>query len=211
MHITILGHGNVGGTLARVWANAGHAITIGARRPSDGGAQHLARNDRISVTSIPESIPDAEVILLAVPAGAGVSVADQIATAGPREDVVFLDATNAVGGRPDPYATVADALLDRIPGSRVVKAFNTTGAANMADPRYGDTALDMFVAGDDAEAKEIAASLATDAGFARCYDVGDRRFFESLEHLAQVWISLALSKGHGRDIGFKVLRRGESA
>jgi len=211
MDITIIGHGTVGGTLAQVWANAGHPITIGARRPSDVGAQRLARKDRIRVTSIPASVPDAEVILLAVPAGAGGSVADQIATAGPRDDVILLDATNAVGGRPDPYATVADALLDRIPGSRVVKAFNTTGAENMADPVYGDTALDLFVAGDDAEAKEVAASLAADAGFARCYDVGDHGFFESLEHLVRIWISLALPKGHGRDIGFKVLRRGESA
>lgn len=98
-----------------------------------------------------------------------------------------------------------------MPGSRVVKAFETTGAENMADPVYGDTTLDLFVAGDDAEAKEVAASLAGDAGFGRCYDVGDRRFFESLEHRARIWIPLALSKGHGRDIGFKVLRRGGSA
>jgi len=69
------------------------------------------------------------------------------------------------------------------------------------------TTLELFVAGDDAPAREGAAALASDAGFAACYDVGDRSFFSALEHLAQISISLVQRKGHGPDIGVKLLRR----
>ncbi|MBK7084480.1 MAG: NAD(P)-binding domain-containing protein [Flavobacteriales bacterium] len=35
MTITIIGAGNIGGTLAEKWKAAGHSILIGARNPSD--------------------------------------------------------------------------------------------------------------------------------------------------------------------------------
>ena len=194
MNITVIGHGSVGGTLATEWANAGHDITIGARKPSGDAAQHLSQTVGITVTTISESLSHPEVILVAVPAHAGIEVADQIASAGP-----------------DPYETVADALQVRVNGTRVVKAFNTTGAENMADPAYGGDRLDMFMAGSDDDAKAITASLASDAGFGACYDVGDPSFFASLEHLARIWISLAVTQGHGRDIGFKLLHRQDAS
>jgi len=211
MNITVIGHGSVGGTLATAWANAGHDITIGARKPSGDAAQHLSQTVGITVTTISASLSHPEVILVAVPAHAGIEVADQIASAEPGPDTVLIDATNAVGAGPDPYETVADALQARVNGARVVKAFNTTGAENMADPDYGGDRLDMFMAGGDDDAKSITASLASDAGFGACYDVGDASFFASLEHLARIWISLALTQGHGRDIGFKLLHRQDAS
>ena len=41
MKIAIIGHGNVGGTLARKWAAAGHHIAIGARHPDDDKVQKI--------------------------------------------------------------------------------------------------------------------------------------------------------------------------
>jgi len=38
MRIAVLGAGNVGGTLGRRWADAGHDVAFGVRRPSDGAA-----------------------------------------------------------------------------------------------------------------------------------------------------------------------------
>lgn len=208
MQITVIGHGRVGGTLARVWADAGHDLRIGARSPGNADVQALATHDRIEATIIASAVQGAEAVLLAVPAPAGPDVAARIAGAlDTPGNTVFIDATNAVGQRPAPYDTVADALADHLGTDRVVKAFNTTGFENMADPDYGDHALDMFMAGDSNAAKQRVAALAADAGFAVCYDVGDRSFFVSLEHVARVWISLALQQGHGRDIGWKILRR----
>jgi hypothetical protein len=52
-----------------------------------------------------------------------------------------------------------------VQSARMVKAFNTTGWNNMADPVYLDGPIMMFIAGDDAEAKAVVTRLAEDLGF----------------------------------------------
>jgi len=47
----------------------------------------------------------------------------------------------------------------------VIKAFNTTGADNMANPRYGSDKAVMFIAGDDAAAKNRVTQLSNELGF----------------------------------------------
>jgi predicted dinucleotide-binding enzyme len=92
------------------------------------------------------------------------------------------------------------------PGSRVVKIFNTTGANNMADPDYGGTAATMLYAGDDADAKSVAASLARDLGFDPV-DLGPLASARLLEPLALTWIWLAHRQKLGRDFVLQVVRR----
>jgi hypothetical protein len=88
---------------------------------------------------------------------------------------------------------------------RVVKVFNTTGANNMANPRYGDGGATMFYAGDDAGAKQIASTLAAALGF-EPVDAGPLVRARELEHLAMLWISLAFG-GMGREIAFRLVKR----
>ena len=89
----------------------------------------------------------------------------------------------------------------------VVKCFNTTGANNMQNPNYGETSLDLFVAGDSEKGKEAAIQLALDAGFENCYSIGGNDKFELMEQFAWFWINLAMFQGQGREIGFKLLKR----
>lgn len=77
----------------------------------------------------------------------------------------------------------------------------------MKNPVYGDTAIDMFVAGDSARGKAAAIQLAKDAGFAECYDIGGNDRFNLIEQFAWFWINLAMFQGQGREIGFKLLKR----
>ncbi len=77
----------------------------------------------------------------------------------------------------------------------------------MINPKYQDQNIDMFVAGDSIKAKEATIQLALDAGFAECYDIGGNDKFELMEQFAWFWINLAMVKGHGREIGFKLLKR----
>ncbi len=88
----------------------------------------------------------------------------------------------------------------------VVKAFNTTGWNNMADPLYHGAPITMFICGDNAEAKAIVTDLAEDLDF-EVVDAGGLTIARFLEPLAMLWINLANVQGLGRDIAFKLVRR----
>src|SRR5439155_4749129 len=90
-------------------------------------------------------------------------------------------------------------------GARVVKIFNTSGFGKMANPSYGGAPITMFFAGDDAPAKGVARKLAADLGFDPV-DAGGLERARELEHLAVLWIALAMG-GEGRDIAFRLVRR----
>lgn len=64
----------------------------------------------------------------------------------------------------------------------------------------------MFYAGDDAEAKQVAARLAAEIGF-EPVDAGPLQNARLLEPLAMLWIWLAYAGGLGTDIAFRLVRR----
>lgn len=205
MKIAIIGAGNVGGALATHWAEKGHTIYLGVRNTADFKGKELLNNPNTSAHPIAEAVQMAEVVLLATPAPAAVDIARSL---GDTTGKIIIDAMNIVMGRgPQGYANTADAILDHTATRDVVKCFNTTGYNNMKNPVYGDTAIDMFVAGDSARGKAAAIQLAKDAGFAECYDIGGNDRFNLIEQFAWFWINLAMFQGQGREIGFKLLKR----
>src|SRR5256885_1914324 len=60
--------------------------------------------------------------------------------------------------------SAAEQIAAAAPGARVVKAFNTTFAGNLVAGEAGGAPLDVFVAGDDADAKQAVADLAASGG-----------------------------------------------
>ena len=78
-------------------------------------------------------------------------------------------------------------------GAHVVKAFNTTGWQNMANPLYGSQGLTMLLCGDKAEPKRVVAVLANQLGF-EPVDVGPLKSARYLEALAMLWIDMAVPK-----------------
>ncbi len=205
MRIAIVGTGNVGGALAAKWAQAGHEILLGVRDTDNFKGAALLEQPNTTVHNIPTAVAEAEVILLATPAPKAVEVAQSL---GDTSGKIIIDAMNVVMGRgPEGFTNTADAILANTATTAVVKCFNTTGFNNMKDTEYGDAQLDNFVAGESAYAKEVAQQLSADAGFAECYDVGGNDRFALMEQFAFFWINLAMFQGHGREIGFKLLKR----
>lgn len=202
--IAIIGSGNVGGALAQQWVNAGHTVLVGAKFPLSEKNKALAAKigeDRFN--TVAQAVKQAEVVLIATPPTA---IFEVIAEMGDVSGKILVDATNAVRQKPEPYPTVFHALADKTTGE-LVKCFNTTGFENMANPKYGTVALDMFMAGSSEKAKSVARQLALDAGFGECWDFGGEDKVVLLEQFALSWINLAIMQGHGRDIAFKVIRR----
>lgn len=205
MKIAIIGTGNVGGVLATKWAKAGHEINLGVQDLSNFKGKELLTNPNTKAFPIPEAVQKSEVILIATPAPAAVEVAKSL---GDTTGKIIIDSMNIVMGRgPAGFKTTAEAILANTKTRDVVKCFNTTGFNNMQNPIYGNQALDLFVAGDSKNGKEIAKQLAKVAGFAECYDVGGNDRFELMEQFAWFWINLAMVQGQGREIGFKLLKR----
>lgn len=205
MKIAIIGAGKVGGALASGWARAGHSVILGVRNPGDREVQALvAANQNLSANTVTAAAQEAEVILVSVPVSALTEVARNLSEV---KNKIIIDATNAVFQKPAPYAHGVEAFKALTQCQDVVKCFNSTGFENMANPKYGDTGIDMFVAGNSAKGKQVAAQLARDLGFAECHDFGGDDKIQLLENFALAWINLAIMQGRGRNIAFKLVTR----
>src|SRR5262249_48772048 len=68
MEIAVIGAGNVGGTLGKRWAKAGHEVAFGARDPADAKVSALVRESGPSAraASVPEAVRQAAVGVLTV-------------------------------------------------------------------------------------------------------------------------------------------------
>jgi len=203
MNIAILGTGNVGGALATRWSHHGHTIHLAVRDTRHFKGSSLLNNPRTQALPVRDAVQQSDVVLIAVPP---VTIASMLPAMGDVGGKVLIDATNAVRQAPEPYKTVYHYLAANT-AAELVKCFNSTGFENMLNPVYNGIAIDMFMAGDSAKAKDIAKTLALDAGFSDCIDFGNSGNVELLEQFALVWINLAHVQGHGRGIAFKLLRR----
>jgi predicted dinucleotide-binding enzyme len=187
MRIAVIGAGNIGGTLGRRWADAGHDVVYGVRRP-DGPDE----------TTPVDASSRADVVVLAVPGGAAKDLIGSLGNS--LEDKVVIDATNDVGGSGKLHAL--DELAD---GALPVRAFNTLGWESFADPIVGGAQASMFFAADEGRAKDVAEQLIGDIGLEPVW-VGGVDTFDTVDNLTRLWFTLVFRRGLGRRLAFKLLR-----
>ena len=127
---------------------------------------------------------------------------------------IIIDATNPVLLSIDELqkglvightTSAAEQIASWTPGSKVVKAFNTTGAANMLNPVYGNERISMFICGNNPEAKEMIKALVGELDF-DVVDVGKLEMARYLEPTGMLWIAMAMFAGFGTEFGFRVIR-----
>ncbi|HAE13957.1 MAG: NAD(P)-binding domain-containing protein [Chitinophagales bacterium] len=205
MRITILGAGNIGMAAAMKWREAGHTITFGVRDVQSQKA-YDAVGEGFTVLPFQEAMVDPEVVLFAVP----FAIADEVVKAirSDWENMIIIDATNPVNTPTEPFDSAAEAI-SAWTGGEVVKAFNTTGVANMRNPNYGDKTIETFICGDDEAAKKVVTQLAEELGFIPV-DAGSLEHAAMLENLAKLWITLAYKQGKGPHFAFTLLHRQKS-
>lgn len=209
MKIAIIGIGSVGGTLAKCWAALGHEIILGARAVPHAGADALAQEctGTVRVETARAAAEQADVVVLATPWGSTQAAVESL---GPLGTKVLIDCTNpwvyGEGLKVGFDTSGAELVATWADGGRVTKTLNQTGFENMADPKFDDHAAVMFVAGDDDEANEIAASLVSELGL-ETLQIGGLQKARLLEPFAALWIDLAYERGLGRGIAWGLLRR----
>lgn len=206
--IAILGAGNVGIALARAWIAQGESVVFGVPSPDKYRDAVAALGPSATIRSTAGAIDGAEIVVLATPYSAALDIARSVANWGNR---ILVDATNPLapglaGLSVGTTTSGAEQIATTAHGARVVKAFNTTGAENMADSRYSGGAIFMPVCGDDAEARGRVIALATLIGF-DAVDCGDLKSARYLEPFAMTWIHMAIKLGQGRNFAFARLKR----
>lgn len=171
MRIGIIGSGSIGATLARLWTTGGHEIAIANSRGPDSLAELVdSLGPLVHAMSVEDAARFGEIVVLAVPF--------RRAEALPRSDLVMgkivVDAMNPYaedGGLLDLAGKTSSAVTaERLPGARLVKAFNTMHWETLASGGRlhvpEDQRLVIFLAGDDSRAKERVSTLIREAGFA---------------------------------------------
>jgi hypothetical protein len=192
MKIGIIGKGHVGNALATGLSRAGHEIKFGHRDPEE---------------PVAEAAKWGEVIIFAVPHDAVADVAEAVGSAA--DGKVVLDVTNAIGdnmGLAVGFSTsAAEELQKMLPKARVVKAFNTVFAPNQSKGRLGGEQLTLFVAGDDAGAKETVMRFGREIGF-DSVDAGPLKSARYLEPMAILLINMGYGLGMGTGIGYRLVK-----
>jgi 8-hydroxy-5-deazaflavin:NADPH oxidoreductase len=198
MKVTIIGAGNMGRGIGTRAVAGGHDVEILDRDPAE--AQALADELGGSATPLAPGAPiEGEVVVFAVyyPGikDAVRQYADQLA------GKVVVDITNPVDVEtwddlaPPPGSSAAEEVSQLLPqAASVVKAFNTTFARTLVAGEAAGQQLDVFIAGDDPDAKQKVAQLASDGGL-RPVDVGSLRRARQLEQLGFLHISLQQPRG----------------
>jgi 8-hydroxy-5-deazaflavin:NADPH oxidoreductase len=140
----------------------------------------------------------AEVVLLAVPAPAAKEVLASLGS--DLAGKVVVDATNDVQGSGKLHAL--DELAD---GAHPVRAFNTLGWENFADPVVGGVTADLVYAAEEGVARYTAERLIRDVGLEPVW-VGGVDAFDVVDSVTRLWFTLAFQRKLGRRLAFKVLR-----
>jgi len=187
LKIGIIGAGHIGGTLATLWAKAGHEILVSSRHPEQ--LQELARSlgPKCRAGTPREAAVFGDVVLVSVPYGAlpqiGRDLAKQL------RGKIVLDTGNPYPQRDGDMAVEARrkgtgvASAEFLPGVRLVRAFNAISYLSLrSEAHRAGKLVAIPIAGDDPEALRVASRLVRDAGFepvvvgplakARLFDVG---------------------------------------
>ncbi|MEM6253565.1 MAG: NAD(P)-binding domain-containing protein [Cyanobacteria bacterium P01_D01_bin.156] len=168
MKIGVIGAGGIGGTVGTLWARAGHEVFFSSRNPEKLASLVAEARNGARAGSIEEAAEFADVIFLAVYYW---TTDDAIAAADSLDGKVIIDATNPYMRTDDgqiqrvPDVSAALELAQKLPDSKVVKAYNTLPTETFANEHHRSEPYALFYCGDDSHAKAISAQLITDSGF----------------------------------------------
>ena len=179
MKVAILGTGDVGKSLAAGFKKHGHEVKLGHRDPKEPYAD-AAKFGEIAVLATPWT---------------GTQNAIKLTDPKNLAGKVVIDVTNPLKfeeGKPPALAVNGDdsggeQVQRWLPQSKVVKAFNTVGSSLMVNPQLPGGPPDMFIAGNDAGAKQTVTQICKQFGWP-VTDIGGIEGSRLLEPLAMLWV-----------------------
>lgn len=212
MKIAILGTGMVGQILAKKLSQLGHEVTIGTRNIDDTLArtnkdnfgrppfsEWYKNNNTVQLKNYSDAAAFGELI---VNATSGVGSIDALKQAGEKNlaDKILLDISNPLdfskGMPPSLRICNTDSLSEQIqkhfPKTKVVKSLNTLNAYVMTNPSILPESTNLFLNGNDADAKAEVKRLLITFGWDEkdVIDLGDITTARGTEQLLPIWVRL---------------------
>jgi predicted dinucleotide-binding enzyme len=209
--VGILGSSDVGKSFARGFGALGHEVVIGSRSPEKLSDFVSGEGDRVTSGTFEEAARSGDLIVLATH---GMATEEALTMAGKSnfDNKVIIDATNPLdqsGGVPRLVIGLTDSLGEQIqrsiPNARVVKAFNTVGNPLFFKPDLPGGPPDMFIAGNDADAKKLVSQVCDAFGWG-VIDLGGIEASRYLEPMCMAWVLHGVVSGTWLH-AFKMLRK----
>ena len=194
MKIGVLGSGQVAKTLAAGFLKHGHDVRVGTRH-ADKLAGWAAEHPQATIGSFADTAKFGEVVVLAVK-GSVAAEALRAAGANNLDGKTVIDVTNPIADAPPVngvlkfFTTLDDSLMERLqrefPGAKLVKAFNSVGAAAMVNPQFKGGPPTMFMCGNDEGAKKTVNGILDQFGW-QAEDLGGAEAARAIEPLCMLW------------------------
>ena len=194
MKVGVLGSGDVAKTLASGFLKHGHEVMMGTREPAKL-KEWTGKNPKGRVGSFAEAAKTGELVVLAVK---GTASAEALRAAGASNlsGKTVVDVTNPIADAPPVngvlkfFTTLDDSLMERLqrecPGAKLVKAFNSVGAAAMVNPQFKGGPPTMFMCGNDEGAKKTVNGILDQFGW-QAEDLGGAEAARAIEPLCILW------------------------
>ncbi len=212
MNVTIIGTGNMARGISTRMLAGGNNVTLVGRKPEKAGDLALQLKSAgkngatVKTASLGSAILD-NVVVLAVPFPADASIVKEYGDK--LRNKIVVDISTPLNASYDnlvtaPGTSAAEETAKAAPsGAKIVKAFTTNFAGVLASGQVAGQPLDVFIAGDDAQAKNVVAELIK-AGGMRPLDVGPLQRARQLEglHLINVGLQSKLDKAWMNAIKF---------
>ncbi|MHA6621190.1 NADPH-dependent F420 reductase [Pseudonocardia sp. DLS-67] len=188
--ISVIGLGNMAGALAARARSGGNAVEIIGRDPAK--AEELAA--ALGATAgTAGAAPAGDIVILAVPYASAAAVVSEYGDA--LNGKVVIDITNPISPdfkgfvTPDGSSGAQEIAKAAPAGAYVVKAFNTLFSHVLAAGPGEGRPLDVFIAGDDAQAKARVSAFIESLGL-RPMDTGPLPMARTLENVALLQLGL---------------------
>lgn len=192
MKIGIIGAGDVGQTLAKLWIQAGHSVILSSRHPEilSNVIQELGSSAKAA--TVAQAAIEGEILLLAINYW---TVDEAITQMTPYvEGKIVIDATNplryAEGGGTE--RVIGDreiaglVMASKLPNARIVKAFTTLWTGYLQQHAQRSHPKIAMVFAGDAVDKPVVATLIEDAGF-EPVDLGTLADSRPLDPPSAIW------------------------
>jgi predicted dinucleotide-binding enzyme len=215
MKVGVLGSGPVGQVLGAAFADLGNEVMLGSRDPNqDKVKEWVSETGKyVKAGTFSEVAAFGELIVLST-LWTGTENAIKLAGLNNFNGKVVIDTTNPLDfskGMPPTLAlsgndSGGEQVQRWLPNSNVVKCFNIVGNAFMYKPNFPDGKPDMFICGNDDDAKKKVLEILNDFGWEGSIDMGGIEISRYLEPICILWVIYGF-KTNSWNHAFKMLRK----